>query len=168
MADVEPSPEDQEEDPPKKASKMPLILGVVLALVGGGSGFTAVQMGLIGGGSSSDEDASVQKEEPAEELPSLAFVPLDQIVVNLPQNAQAKHLLFSAQLEVDPTYAAEVEELMPRIIDVMNGYLRAVELDELEDPTALVRLRSQMLRRIQVVVGDGRVRDLLIMEYVLN
>ena len=58
--------------------------------------------------------------------------------------------------------------LRPRILDVLNGYLRAVEVAELEDPSALVRLRAQMLRRIQVVAGEGRVNDLLISEFVLN
>jgi flagellar FliL protein len=32
----------------------------------------------------------------------------------------------------------------------------------------MARLRAQMLRRIQVVTGEGRVRDLLITEFVLN
>ena len=32
----------------------------------------------------------------------------------------------------------------------------------------LVRLRAQMLRRVQMVTGEGRVRDLLITEFVLN
>ena len=36
------------------------------------------------------------------------------------------------------------------------------------DPVQAVRLRGQMLRRVQLVVGDGRVNDLLIMEFVLN
>ena len=63
---------------------------------------------------------------------------------------------------------AEVVLLKPRILDVMNGYLRAVEVQELADPHALVRLRSQMLRRIQIVTGEGRVRDLLVTEFVLN
>jgi len=76
--------------------------------------------------------------------------------------------LFTAQLEVDPTYTQEVTDLIPRIVDVLNGYLRAVDLSELEDPTSLIRLRAQMLRRVQVVVGEGRVRDILIMEFVLN
>ena len=57
---------------------------------------------------------------------------------------------------------------MPRIVDVMNGYLRALDAAELENPAALVRLRAQMLRRIQIVTGEGRVRDLLITEFVLN
>ena len=50
---------------------------------------------------------------------------------------------------------------MPRILDVLNSYLRAVELADLEDPSAMVRLRAQMLRRVQIVTGEGRVRDLL-------
>lgn len=152
-------------DSPKKNSKLPLILGLVLAILGGGGGFMAVQTGIIG---SSHEDTHEETVVPAEELPALAFVPMETLVINLPQNAQAKHLLFTAQLEVDPAYLQEVTDLMPRIVDVLNGYLRAVEIAELENPTSLIRLRAQMLRRVQVVVGDGRVRDILIMEFVLN
>jgi len=43
-----------------------------------------------------------------------------------------------------------------------------VETKDLEDPLALVRLRAQMLRRVQMVTGEGRVRDLLITEFVIN
>ena len=80
----------------------------------------------------------------------------------------ARHLRFSAQLEVPSAYQAEVEHLKPRVMDVLNGYLRAVDLRDLEDPSALMRLRAQMLRRIQVVTGEGRINDLLIIEFVLN
>jgi flagellar FliL protein len=58
--------------------------------------------------------------------------------------------------------------LIPRILDVINGYLRSVEVAELAYPNALVRLRSQMLRRILIVTGEGRVRDLLVTEFVLH
>ena len=75
---------------------------------------------------------------------------------------------FSAQLEVPPDRVIEVEGIKPRIVDVLNGYLRAVETADLEDPAALVRLRAQMLRRVQIVAGEGRVSDLLIMEFVMN
>jgi flagellar FliL protein len=54
------------------------------------------------------------------------------------------------------------------VLDVLNTYLRAVQARDIEDPAALARLRAQMLRRIQVVTGDGQVRDLLITEFVLN
>ncbi|MCW1949953.1 MAG: flagellar basal body-associated FliL family protein [Octadecabacter sp.] len=165
MAEAEQTTTEPSEDTPKKASKMPLILGCVLALLGGGGGFFAVQSGLIGG---STEEAHEEAEPVAEDLPALAFVPMETLVINLPDHAQAKHLLFTAQLEVEPAFSQEVTDLMPRIVDVLNGYLRAVRVAELEDPTALIRLRAQMLRRVQVVVGDGRVKDILIMEFVLN
>jgi len=74
----------------------------------------------------------------------------------------------SAQLEVGPAFSGEVTHLMPRILDILNGYLRAIEVAELENPAALVRIRAQLLRRIQIVTGEGRVRDLLITEFVLN
>lgn len=165
MADDAVTEVDLDEGTPPKRSKLPLILGVVLALLGGGGGFMAVQLGIIGG-SAPEEHA--EEVEVAEELPELAFVPMDTLVVNLPDSAAARHLLFTAQLEVNPMYLEDVTSLLPRVVDVLNGYLRAVKLSELEDPTALIKLRAQMLRRVQVVVGDGRVNDILIMEFVLN
>jgi len=57
---------------------------------------------------------------------------------------------------------------MPWIQDVLNTYLRAVSETDLESPAMLDRLRAQMLHRVQVVSGEGLVRDFLISEFVLN
>jgi flagellar FliL protein len=65
-------------------------------------------------------------------------------------------------------YREDVEHLLPRIVDIMNGYLSALETEDFESPAIIVRLRSQLLRRIQVVTGIERVNDLLVMEFVLN
>lgn len=96
------------------------------------------------------------------------FVPMQPIIVSLGQRGNSQHLRFSAQLEVAPGQAANVTNLMPRITDVINIYLRALDPPELEEPSALLRLRGQMLRRIQIVTGPGMVNDLLIMEFVFN
>ncbi len=165
MAGEATSESGPEEETPKKGSKIPLILGILLALMGGAGGFFAVQQGMIGGASKEDH---AESQAFVEDMPELAFVPLETLVINLPASSDAQHLLFTAQLEVNPAYASEVSSLLPRIVDVLNGYLRAVKVSELENPTALIRLRAQMLRRVQVVVGEGRVNDLLIMEFVLN
>lgn len=79
-----------------------------------------------------------------------------------------KHLRFRAQVEVIDSAVADVTLLVPRILDVLNSYLRAIDTASIEDPQALARMRAQMLRRIQIVTGEGRVRDLLITEFVLN
>ncbi len=158
---------DVPEEAPKKGSKLPLIIGLVLALLGGGGGFFAAQSGMIGGSAENAQDASADDKPEPKEL-NVSFVAIDPLVISLPGNGGRDHLRFSAQLEVAPDDVAAVEAIKPRIIDVLNGYLRAVELLELEDPTALVRLRGQMLRRVQVVAGEGRIKDLLIMEFVLS
>ena len=161
MADAEAAPDAA----PKKKSKMPLVIGLVLALTLGGGGFYAVFSGMI---LAPAEMPMAEGEGGGEALPDIAFVALEPLVISLGAAADSRHLRFTAQLEVEGSHAAEVTLLTPRILDVLNSYLRAVNVAELEDPSALVRIRAQMLRRIQIVTGEGRVRDLLIIEFVLN
>jgi flagellar FliL protein len=161
MADAEPVGENA----PKKKSKLPLIIGLVLMLALGGGGFFAVYSGMILG---SHEETLVEAQgDTPVAIPEIAFVALDPLVISL-SGTSARHLRFSAQLEVAKAYVADIELLKPRVMDVLNGYLRAVDMTSLEDPSALIRLRAQMLRRVQIVTGEGRVRDLLVIEFVLN
>lgn len=156
------------EETPKKASKLPLIIGLVLALAGGGGGFFAVYSGMILGNDSSpteEESAEVHDIEP---LPDITYVGLDPFVVSLTSGGTSEYLRFRAQLEVPSAHQEEVERVLPRVIDVLNGYLRALSPADIESPDALVKLRSQMLRRVQIVTGQERVSDLLVMEFVLN
>ncbi|MBC7137281.1 MAG: flagellar basal body-associated FliL family protein [Defluviimonas sp.] len=153
-----------EEKPPARGSKLPLLLGLLLALALGGGGFYAVYSGMLFG-THGKEDPQVATVAP---LPEIAFVPITPMVISLGSSANARHLRFTAQVEVAKPHESEVILLMPRILDVLNGYLRAVDVRDLEDPAALIRLRAQMLRRVQVVAGEGRVRDFLVTEFVLN
>jgi flagellar FliL protein len=148
---------------PRKRSKKPLLIGVLLALILGGGGFYAAWSGLLfGGGGHGDEGAA----PPA--LQGIAFVPLETMVVSLGADSGSEHLRFTAQVEVVDAAEADVTLLKPRILDVLNSYLRAIDTASIEDPQAMARLRAQMLRRVQIVTGEGRVRDLLITEFVLN
>ena len=158
--------EVEAEAPPSKKSKLPILIGLVLMLVAGGGSFFAVYKGLILAPPAADQAPADGSPVPGA-LPDIAFVPLDPMVISLTDGG-ARHLRFSAQLEVTKAYEADVTLLKPRVMDVLNGYLRAVDTAELADPSAMIRLRAQMLRRIQIVTGEGRVRDLLIIEFVLN
>lgn len=164
---------DEQEIVEKPSSKLPLIIGLVLALAGGGGGFFAVQSGLLGLGNGDEGDghpATDHAEPPVETkaLPDVAFVEVPPVLISLGPGAQGDHLRFRASLEVPTQYQAEVEKILPRIQDVLNSYLRALEAHDIEAQGALVRLRGQMLRRIKLVAGEGRVRDLLVLEFVLN
>lgn len=156
-----------EDEAPKKKSKKPLLIGLVLAVLLGAGGFYAVYSGMVLA-PAHEEMAAAEHDSHAESLPPIAFVPVDPLVISLGPQAQSRHLRFRAELEVNPEQQKEVEILLPRVLDVLNSYLRVVDLRDIEDPSALINLRAQMLRRIQLVTGEGRVRDLLIMEFVLN
>lgn len=155
---------DAAEEPVKKPSKKPLLIGLVLALLLGGGGFYAVFSGVLFGAHAPDEAG----EEHAEDTPQVAFVVVESIIINLGDGASKEVLKFSCQLEVVALHQEAVQHLLPRISDVINSYLRAVEPQVLEDPTALVRIRAHLLRRIQMVTGEGQVHDVLITEFILN
>ena len=152
------------ETPEKKKSRLPLLVGLIGALTLGGGVFFATYSGLILGASG----AHPVSAGTGHVLPDITFIPVDPITISLGPQSRARHLRFASQLEVAKPHVAEVRLLLPRISDVLNSYLRAVELVQLEDPSALMRLKAQMLRRIQIVTGPDLVHDLLISEFVLN
>lgn len=154
------------EVPARKKGRLPLVLGVVLMLALGGGGFYAVWSGLLFGSGGAATEASAGEAGGA--LPDIAFVALDPLIVSINGGGEKSYLRFAAQLEVAKAQEEEVRLILPRVLDVLNSYLRAVEISELEKPTALVKLRAQLVRRIQLVAGEGRVRDLLVTEFVIN
>lgn len=166
MAEQDNPIEQPGDEAPKKKSKMSLIIGLVLALAGGGGSFFAVYSGMLFD-SESHTDVS-HDDVPMDEMPDIAFVAVEPLVVSMGDGSSSRHLRFRAQLEVPSKYKPDVEMLLPRVVDVLNSYLRALQMADLKDASALVRLRAQMLRRVQIVTGAGRVNDLLIMEFVLN
>lgn len=141
-----------------------LLFGSIAAIVTGVSGFAASFFDMIPLGSVASVDHTVDVAP----VSAAEFVPIEALTISLGTNSTARHLRFAAQIDVRPGYGEEIRNLMPRILDVLNGYLRAVDPALLEDTSSLSRLKAQMLRRIQIVTGEGRVRDLLITEFVLH
>jgi flagellar FliL protein len=153
-------PEDSPEVAPRKSRKG-LILMAFLTLATTGAGFAAGFVGLVhlpaGGG-----------ESHAGSAPQVAFVAVDPVIISVSGMDGVSHLRFAAQIEVDPAHRAEVEGLKPRVLDIFNSYLRAVDPSLFSERAALVKVRAQLLRRIQLILGPDRARDLLVTEFVLN
>jgi flagellar FliL protein len=146
----------------RRIGRRPILAGLALAPVAAAGGYFAVRSGFLPMG------GNVASEAAATTLLDVAFLPVDPMVISIGRGGLTRHLRFEAQLEVDPLKAQDVALLMPRIVDVLNGFLRAVDVADLEDPAALLRLRAQMLRRVQIVAGEDAIRDLLVMEFVVN
>ncbi len=157
-----------EEDIAPKKGKMGLVIAIVLALLAGGGGFYAAISGLIPSGSDPATQEEAESEEPLKQLGNNVYVELDPLVVNIRSSSKYQLLKFVGQLEVKPEHAEDMEHIKPRLMDVMNTYLNALEAARFEDPIALIKLRAQLLRRLQVISGDSRIEDLLIMEFILQ
>lgn len=152
------------ENPPKKNSLKPILIGVLGALALGGGGFYAVYSGLI----LSDEPKPAAAAASTENRPAPLYMPIEQLTLSLATPGASQHLRLSAHIEVADGRLPEAEQFRPRFLSVMNTYLRAIEPRDLEDPTILIRLRAQLLRRLQMVAGEDLINDFLITEFILN
>jgi flagellar FliL protein len=159
---------EQEQKKPAVTSKLPLIIGTCLACLGGGVGFYITWSGMVlDDGLGSDLRQRTEKR-PIESVSETFYIDMEPLTVSLRAPSESKYLRFRASLEVQSGQLEAVTKLLPRVTDMLNGYLRAIEPSDLEDASALTRLRGQMLRRVQIITGLGNVKDLLIMEFVLN
>lgn len=126
-----------------------------------GGAFYAVYAGLV---LAPAETPEIVEEKSAD----FNFVPIEVITISLPPQSGARLLRVAGQIEVADTSHPEMMRMQPRFIDLINTYLHAVDIDDLRQPAALIRLRAQILRRLQMIAGEGHVRDFLITEFILD
>lgn len=168
------------EVPEKKGGGAKMVLiGVVLAAALGGGAFYSVYSGMVAlplppanppevQPGPAEAAAAAAAHPPTDAAAPAQFVQIDPILVSLGGGSTLRQVQFVAQLEIAPGTAETVAGLQPRIRDVLATYLRAVQPSDIDDPAALLRMRAQMLRRIQVVTGEGVARDLLVSEFVVR
>lgn len=153
----------------KKGGMLPLLIGLGAAIASGAAGFFLVYSDMLPlpVASRAEMEAEAEAHAPLE-LPRTNFVSLTPLIVTLGRGESLRQLQLTAQLEVAPEAVEAVTLLTPRVVDVLNTYLRAIDAATVEDPAAMLRMRAQMLRRVQVVTGEGMVRDLLVSEFILR
>ena len=149
----------------KPSYKPLLIISFILSLALGFGAFYTIQYLYPSNAESTHESPVTNQTYDSDDF---AFVPLDTIIISFGKGAEKSHLRLRAQLEVPSSQQHKVEQLTPRVTDVLNTFLSALELAELEQPAALSLLRAKMLRRVKIVLGEPAVNDLLILEFVLN
>lgn len=138
-----------------------LVVGLpVVALLGAGGFYIGYSMSGLPWQSAGTAAGTV--------LPEATFVPLAPVIINLGPSGSGRHLRLAAEIEVVPAARTAVARLEPRIRDVVNGYLRALDLEQIEAAGALVRIRQHLLRRIRMITDPEQVKDLLITEFVVN
>ncbi|MCI4661729.1 MAG: flagellar basal body-associated FliL family protein [Neomegalonema sp.] len=164
----------EDEEPKKKGGKGPLLIGVVLALLLGGGSFYGVYAGMVPVEPVAEMIGLAPKKAHKEHaLPppvvenKTAYLNLDPMAISLKHQGRHRQLRLKLSIETDEKHLPEVEHAKLRIVDAINTMLRSIDPGELMDPSAMDRLRAQILFRIRLVAETEAVNDLLIEEYVV-
>lgn len=165
---------DGEEDgpPQRKLSGKKIVLFVVvplLLLVGAGAG-AAVFLGLFSSAPPPEEaDAPVQEEAPAPTSQSF-FFDVPDLIVNLNTTSRkAAFLKIKISLEIgDPKDVDIINQVLPRIVDNFQVYLRELRIEDLQGSAGLYRLREELLRRVNLAARPARIKDVLFKEMLVQ
>ncbi len=147
---------------------------IVLFLVGGGVG-AAFMLGLFGGSEPPPAEAAVEGEAaPAAPPPPQAtrafFFEVPDLIVNLNTNGRKSTFLkIKIALELEgPQDTDRINEVLPRIVDNFQVYLRELRVDDLNGSAGMYRLREELLRRVNLAARPVRVRDVLFKEMLVQ
>ncbi len=102
--------------------------------------------------------------------PKVAFSDMQDILVNIQSNdGTPAYLKLGVSLELeDETQKTALEPLMPRITDQFQAYLRELRLDDLKGSAGVLRLKEELLRRVNVAAAPYKVRDVLLKEMIVQ
>jgi flagellar FliL protein len=152
--------------------KLLFILIPVLLVVGGAAG--AYFSGLLDGLLKHKEKEAAPVEEAAKKPgtpePAAVFYDLPEILVNLNSTGRKQNFLkirISLELE-SPLDVSKIESVMPRIIDNFQVYLRELRLEDLQGSAGLLRLREELLARVNSSVKPAKVNDVLFKEMLVQ
>ena len=97
------------------------------------------------------------------------FIELPEMAVTLPNAGHPRQMRI--RLAVELTSAAPPGEsaqiLSPRVYDALLTYLRTLRDGDVDGGLGLDRLRSDLYRRLDLVLGPGVLRDVLVTSLVL-
>ncbi len=171
VPEADATPEGEGEAAPKKkglkgllSKKMLMIAVPALLLVIGGGGAGAY---FLMGKKANTETA---KEEVPLTPPKVAFSDMADILVNIQSSdGTPAYLKLGVSLEMeDEEQKKAMEPLMPRVTDQFQAYLRELRLDDLKGSAGVLRLKEELLRRVNVAAAPYHVRDVLLKEMIVQ
>jgi len=79
------------------------------------------------------------------------------------------YLKLAVSLELDgPEARAAIEPVMPRVVDQFQTYLRELRVDDVRGSMGVMRLKEELLRRVNLAAAPTPVRDVLLKEMIVQ
>lgn len=162
--------ESSEEEGSKRKKLILFIVLPVLLLLGGGIG-VSVMLGVF----SSDPPPNLDEEQAKVEevvAPTVqtTFFEIPDLIVNLNTSGRKSVFLkIKISLEIaDPSDIDTINQLLPRIVDNFQVYLRELRVEDLQGSAGMYRLHEELLRRVNIAVRPAKVKDVLFKEMLVQ
>lgn len=142
-----------------------IVLPLLLVLGGlGGAYFAGLLDPLLG-----KHDAP-PAEESAPVVPQTVFFDLPQMLVNLNTGGKKNNYLkIAISLELTSQEdSVALQNLLPRVVDNFQVYLRELRVEDLRGSAGVQRLREELLLRVKNAVHPIEVRDVLFKEMLVQ
>jgi len=182
MAD-DPPTEGADGAPPEggEAPKKKFLSGKMLIIVAAGGlvlllGIGAGVFFLFFSGSKHEEQQAHAEEgppkpaEPAGPVKSVYFN-MPDLLVNLNAGAGRRTSFLKLTMSVELRSiddAAQFEANLPRIVDNFQVYLRELRPEDLRGSSGFLKLREELLTRVQLAAAPARVNDILFREMLVQ
>ena len=131
---------------------------VALGGIGGGAYF-------FFGGKSAAAAAAVDQVKP------VVFLDMPDVLVNLSIDRQRAHAISQGQGELelpDQAMSAQIQPVMPRLMDAFQTYLRELRPTDLDGSAGLYRLKEELTRRVNAAIAPSRINAVLFKEIVVQ
>ena len=165
--DIEKEVEEEEQPAGKFPLKWIIIGVVVLVLAGGGYvGWTMLnpqpdQTGADGG--------QAPDTEAVKEIEVGAMFDMDPFVVNLNEAGGKRYLKSKIEIEfVGDNVRLELTNRLPQLRDVILLHLSSKTLDEIRSVDGKIELKNALIKQINQVLKQGKIRNLYFTQFVIQ
>jgi flagellar FliL protein len=155
------------EGPAKR--KLPLkmiMIGAVGLIAVGGIGYGGYAFFFAG-----HEKAEAAAAAAASQTKPVVFLDMPDVLVNLSSSGgdRTQYLKVKVTLELpDQAMSAQIQPVMPRLMDAFQTYLRELRPTDLDGSAGLYRLKEELTRRVNASIAPGRINAVLFKEIVVQ
>ena len=161
--------DDDSSDKPGGKKKLLIIIAAVLLLAIGGiaaafyTGLLQPVIDMITGEAEVEGEKEIAHED-------LVFFPLEEIIVNLNTGGRKSSFLkIQISLELtDSDDIPRIRDVMPRIMDNFQVYLRELRIEDLKGSAGMYRLREELLSRVNAAAAPAKINDVLFKEMLVQ
>lgn len=166
--------QEGEGQPRKRFSGKKLIMFVVLPLLlllGAGAGiyFSGV-LALLKGEKKEEKHVEEPAAPPIDPKAPPVFFDVPEMLVNL-NNTGRKPAFLKIAVALQLTRPEDVpplQQVMPRVVDNFQVYLRELRLEDLRGSSGMYRLREELLRRVTAAAYPVKIKDVLFKEMLVQ